>query len=207
MCDNGEWRKPQGDESDLRKFCTPDRELMSQYKNTIYGRAYYICTQSKWKQVSLVEYTVGLCNADSVGKTAVFKDSTYFCDGTRYWNTNMNSLDLDYWSLQAKTIPEFDTSKLQYRMSTTKNKILYVFLSKTLDNHKMLLYIWVVRLKSLTNHWGGSSILVRAPACHAGGCEFKPRLSREKDLLEREGLFVFTGEKRKAPAGSRSLFA
>lgn len=92
MCDNGEWRKPQGDESDLRKFCTPDRELMSQYKNTIYGRAYYICTQSKWKQVSLVEYTVGLCNADSVGKTAVFKDSTYFCDGTRYWNTNMNSL-------------------------------------------------------------------------------------------------------------------
>ena len=33
------------------------------------------------------------------------------------------------------------------------------------------------------NHWGGSSILVRAPACHAGGCEFKPRLSRDKALL------------------------
>lgn len=92
MCDNGEWRKPQGDESYLRKFCTPDRELMSQYENTIYGRAYYICTQSKWKQVSLVEYTVGLCNADSVGKIGVYSDSTYFCDGTRYRNTNMKSL-------------------------------------------------------------------------------------------------------------------
>ena len=37
--------------------------------------------------------------------------------------------------------------------------------------------------KQNKNHWGGSSILVRAPACHAGGCEFKPRLSRDKALL------------------------
>ena len=43
------------------------------------------------------------------------------------------------------------------------------------------------------NHWGGSSILVRAPACHAGGCEFKPRLSRDKALSLREGFsFVFS---------------
>ena len=41
------------------------------------------------------------------------------------------------------------------------------------------------------NHWGGSSILVRAPACHAGGCEFKPRLSREKALSLREGFSFF----------------
>ena len=43
------------------------------------------------------------------------------------------------------------------------------------------------------NHWGGSSILVRAPACHAGGCEFKPRLSRDKDLSkERSFRFFFS---------------
>ena len=38
--------------------------------------------------------------------------------------------------------------------------------------------------------WGGSSILVRAPACHAGGCEFKPRLSRDK-TLSFERVFRF----------------
>ena len=37
--------------------------------------------------------------------------------------------------------------------------------------------------KNRKRFWGGSSILVRAPACHAGGCEFKPRLSRDKALL------------------------
>ena len=51
-------------------------------------------------------------------------------------------------------------------------------------------------MKDLTNktknHWGGSSILVRAPACHAGGCEFKPRLSRDKDLLfEKVFSFIY----------------
>ena len=42
--------------------------------------------------------------------------------------------------------------------------------------------------KQNKNHWGGSSILVRAPACHAGVCEFKPRLSREK-VLSKERTF------------------
>ena len=32
--------------------------------------------------------------------------------------------------------------------------------------------------------------MVRAPACHAGGCEFKPRLSREK-ALSKERAFRF----------------
>ena len=33
--------------------------------------------------------------------------------------------------------------------------------------------------------------LVRAPACHAGGCEFKPRLSRKESSFQR-ALFLYT---------------
>ena len=63
--------------------------------------------------------------------------------------------------------------------------------------HELNLYIfgsfgwktWTTK----TNHWGGSSILVRAPACHAGGCEFKPRLSREK-RFSSGSVFLFSCE-------------
>ena len=64
----------------------------------------------------------------------------------------------------------------------------------SLDSSIQSFYIWFVRLKDQTNHWGGSSILVRAPACHAGGCEFKPRLSRDKALLF-EKCFSFWGSR------------
>ena len=40
-------------------------------------------------------------------------------------------------------------------------------------------------------HQGWQLNLVRAPACHAGGCEFKSRLSRKKSLLKRRLFFLF----------------
>ena len=59
---------------------------------------------------------------------------------------------------------------------------------KLIDNDEKSCYI-MLPLNCIELFWGHSSILVRAPACHAGGCGFDPRWPRHSKPL----IFIVNG--------------